>query len=145
MAIISESELPELIEKNKFIYTEYFDKEFVRCLINNLLAPIDETYFRSRFVGFRNLPERNNPDRPLIYASNHSGMAFPWDAIIFGCGLYKKHKYDEKQLMRALSAPMLSQSRLMNPFMLQDAWKRTGCIDATTLNFETKQKHQTPN
>ena len=75
MPFIPETELPRLVEENKQIHTEYLDLEFTRSLIENVISLVDETYFRSRFVGFRELPERNNPERPLIYAGNHSGMA----------------------------------------------------------------------
>jgi 1-acyl-sn-glycerol-3-phosphate acyltransferase len=136
MAIIPESELPSLIEKNKYIYEEYYDRDFI-ANVTEALALIDRTYFRIRYVGFGNLPERRHSHIPLIYASNHSGMAFPWDAILFGMGLIKKHKGDFTKGLRALTAPMLSQSVLMNLFLMPNVWKKGGGIDATTLNFET--------
>lgn len=145
MSYITDEELQKQIEENKKIYTEHYDEEFVVNIIEQVLSIIDETYFRSRYIGFRNLPERNNPERPLIYASNHSGMAFPWDAIIFGCGLLKKHKFDWTKTVRPLAAPMLSQSTLMNPFLMRNAWKKTGCVDATTLNFETMMQQSESN
>lgn len=139
---LSQEELATAIEENKVIYTEYLDKEFVITLIENVLQVVDESYFRSVFIGFKNLPERNNPKHPLIYASNHSGMAFPWDAIIFSGGLLKKHGYDWKQSVRPLTAPMLSATTLMNPFLMKNVWKRSGGIDATSLNFETMMHYQ---
>ncbi|MEM7550645.1 MAG: hypothetical protein AAF363_13265 [Bacteroidota bacterium] len=141
MAIIDEKELPHLIEENKYIYEEYYDREFIDAMIE-ALSMIDKTYFRISFVGFSNLPERVKEDVPLIYASNHSGMAFPWDAMMFGMGLIKKHGNDYTKGLRALTAPMLSQSRLMNPFLISNVWKRGGGIDATTLNFETMMKYK---
>jgi hypothetical protein len=134
---LSKEELAEAIEKNKKIYYEYLDKEFVTTLIDNVLSIIDETYFRSVFIGFRDLPERNNPDHPLIYASNHSGMAFPWDAMVFTGGLLKKHGYNWRNSVRTLIAPALSEITLMNPYLMKNVWKRCGGIDATSLNFET--------
>ena len=139
---LSKEELAEAIEKNKKIYDEYLDKEFVITLIDNVLSIIDETYFRSVFIGFRELPERNNPDHPLIYASNHSGMAFPWDAMVFSGGLLKKHGYNWKNSVRPLTAPQLSEITLMNPFLMKNVWKRCGGIDATSLNFETMMQYK---
>ncbi|MEZ4774900.1 MAG: 1-acyl-sn-glycerol-3-phosphate acyltransferase [Bacteroidia bacterium] len=129
-------ELALAIEENKKIYHEHFDPQFLECICREVIQLLD-LYFRPVFVGFDELPERNNPDRPLIYACNHSGMAFPWDAIVFGMGLMARHEFQMEKLFRPLTAPMLSASKLMNPFLLRDIWKRGGAIDATGLNFET--------
>jgi hypothetical protein len=106
-------------------------------LVKNVLGPLDQCYFRSAFVGFEPFPERNHPDRPLIFASNHSGMAFPWDGIIFTARLFARSGYDFAKAVRPLTAPMLSRSTLMNPFLVENFWKRVGSIEATSLNFET--------
>jgi len=130
------AELAEAIENNKRIYDEYFDVPFGKALNTHVVDPLASIYFRAEFVGFEEFPERNDPEKPLIFASNHSGMAFPWDAIIFVSGLHKLADYGS-EAPRALIAPMLSQSTLMNPFLIPNLWKRCGGIDATTLNFET--------
>jgi len=142
---LSESELAILIEKNKKIYTEFYDFAYLKSIINNISDFIDKYYFRSKFVGFENLPQRNNPDTPLIYASNHSGMAFPWDGMIFGGGLLKMNNYNLYNSMRVLAAPMLSETPLMNPYLIQDLWKRCGGVDATSLNFETMMHYKDAN
>ena len=105
---ISEVELIQLIDENKKIYTEYFDPSYLKSIITNICNFFDKFYFRSRFIGFETIPERNNPDRPLIYASNHSGMAFPWDAMMLGVGLLKLSNYEMHNAIRGLAAPMLS-------------------------------------
>ena len=139
--LVSES----VIESNKGIYDDYFNLEYVESLANNVFSLLDKHYFRSELIGFDNLPERNNSDAPLIYCSNHSGMAFPWDAIVFATALYKKSNGDLSKLIRALTAPMLSMSDLMCPYMLPDFWKRCGGIDATMLNFETMMRYPESN
>ena len=58
---------------------------------------IANDYFRTEFVGFDANEQRVHPDRPLIYASNHSGMAFPWDAIIFASQTLKAQNYELKK------------------------------------------------
>jgi 1-acyl-sn-glycerol-3-phosphate acyltransferase len=133
-------ELEEAIEKNKVIYTEHYDKQFADGIIRNTLETIENVYFRSEMIGFEEHPERNHPDVPLIYASNHSGMAFPWDAMVFGAIMYRHVGHDFSKSFRPLSAPMLSQSNLMNPYMVPNLWKRVGAVDATTLNFETMMR-----
>ena len=49
-----------------------------------IMKRLNRSYFRSRFVGFEK-PILDRPGAPIIYASNHSGMAFPWD----GMALYR--------------------------------------------------------
>ena len=73
---------PPAIAANQHIYDDYFREEFTQTLDENILQLLDRVWFRSELVGFEDFPQRNNPDRPLIFASNHSGMAFPWDAIV---------------------------------------------------------------
>ncbi|TGE28042.1 lysophospholipid acyltransferase family protein [Hymenobacter metallicola] len=135
---------PPEIRANQHIYSDYFDEEFVYQLDKNILQLLDRVWFRSELVGFENYPQRNNPDTPLIFASNHSGMAFPWDAMVALSHLWRKLP-SLRDLPRPLSAPMLSQSALMNPFLVRDFWKRCGCVDATTLNFETMMYYQEHN
>ncbi|WP_235917520.1 hypothetical protein [Hymenobacter busanensis] len=128
---------PAAILANQHIYSDHFDEEYVRALDENVLQLLERVWFRSELVGFtENFPQRNNPERPLIFCSNHSGMAFPWDAMVALSHMYRRLP-NPQDLPRPLSAPLLSQSALMNPFVLRNFWKRCGCVDATTLNFET--------
>jgi len=124
----------EEIKEHQHIYYEDFDQEYTRGLFY-CIKPISESWFRSEFIGFENYPERNNPDRPLIFICNHSGMAFPWDAILLGYEINKHFNFNNRAI-RALASPMLSTSALMNPFTIDKMWKRAGGIDATFKNFE---------
>ncbi len=134
---VSRFDFPEeVIEANKYIYHEYFDSKYVEELVNNVMDPIAKYWFRIKFVGFDKVPERNDPDIPLIFATNHSGMAFPWDAIMFNSGYSKKFNFG-KNILRSLSAPMLLAYGYMNPFFVDNAWKNVGCMDATYKNFDT--------
>lgn len=137
MITFSDTALTPLIRENQKICTEFLDREFAVNLVKDILNPLDQCYFRSEFVGFEPFPERNHPDRPLIFAGNHSGMAFPWDGIIFTARLFARNNYDFAKAVRPLIAPMLLQSTLMNPFLVENFWKRVGSIAATSLNFET--------
>ncbi len=133
-------EIPPDLVANQHIYYDYFDESFTRTLDENLLQLLDRVWFRSKLVGFENFPQRNNPARPLIFASNHSGMAFPWDAIVALAHLFRTLS-DQNGLMadmpRPLSAPVLSATNLMNPYLVKDFWKKCGSVEATTRNFET--------
>ena len=137
-------EVQQAVEANRYVLTQHFDLDFMRNLNAEILELLN-LYFRPEYVNFDSMPERNRADRPLIYACNHSGMAFPWDAIIFGAGLFHKHDYQLDRLFRPLAAPMLSASNLMNPFLLRDLWQRVGAIDATGLNFETAMNQDETN
>ncbi|MDZ7359689.1 MAG: hypothetical protein ONB46_03025 [candidate division KSB1 bacterium] len=142
MITFSEPELTPQIKENQKIYTEFMDRDFVMALIKHVLDPLNQYYFRSEFVGFEPFPQRNHPERPLIFASNHSGMAFPWDAIVFATQLFKRGGYNMTKAVRPLASPMLSQTNLMNPFLVKNFWKRAGGIPATSLNFETMMYYQ---
>ena len=127
---------PPAIRANQHVYNDYFRPEFTDSLDQNLLLLLDRVWFRSRLVGFAPFPARNDPAKPLIFASNHSGMAFPWDAIV-GLGRLWRTLGNQPQMPRPLSAAMLSQTTLMNPYLIRDFWLRVGSVPATTLNFET--------
>ena len=62
---------PPAITANQHIYDDYFREEFTQTLDENILQLLDRVWFRSELVGFEDFPQRNNPDRPLIFASNH--------------------------------------------------------------------------
>ncbi|WP_375419308.1 hypothetical protein [uncultured Hymenobacter sp.] len=136
MPALASSVPPPAVRANQHIYDEFFEEEFTRTIDENILQVLDRVWFRSELVGFDNFPQRNNPDRPLIFASNHSGMAFPWDAIVGLAHLFRALP-SRRDMPRPLSAPLLSQTALMNPFLLRDFWRKSGSVDATTLNFET--------
>lgn len=130
----------EEIEANKYIY-EHFDVNYVKQLNNAIFDILQASYFRPVFVGFEEMPERNDPDHPVILASNHSGMAFPWDAIIFGCGLMKRFDYNPNKIFRPIIAPKLSGIPAMHPFFMKGSWYTSGGVDASFLNFETMMEY----
>lgn len=126
----------EDIEANKGIY-DWFDPNYVRQLNHVIFNKLEESYFRPVLVGFDEVIERNNPDHPVILASNHSGMSFPWDAMVFGCAMLKKFDYDYEKIFRTIVAPKLSGIPAMHPFYMKASWRQSGGVDATFLNFET--------
>ncbi len=142
---LSASELQAAIEKNKGIYTRWFDPGYASSVQRNLGEGLDRNYFRLRWVGFDDMPQRNNPERPLIYFGNHSGMTFPWDALMLSSGMLKRVGFRFEHLWRPLVAPQLNKILLMNAFLIRDFWRRCGGVDATTLNFETMMQYQDSN
>jgi 1-acyl-sn-glycerol-3-phosphate acyltransferase len=113
-----------------------FSEVYTRFTCANLLQHISDCYFRVKFIGFDDLPERTAPEKPLIYISNHSGMAFSWDSIMFTSNLLRRTDYDYSRSVRVLADPMLNVKRLMTPYLIKDFWKKLGCIDATHKNFD---------
>jgi len=138
------TDLSDAARKNVGIIHEYFNLDFTRQLIKYVINLLSNYYFRARFFGFEDMPARNNPGVPLIFASNHSGMAFPWDAIILAAGVYEIFDYGPDS-MRPLASPMLSESKLMNPYQHDNLWKIVGSVDASFLNFETMMQQNDHN
>lgn len=139
--------IDENIRQNQYIYDQYYENDFTIAVSSFLMDFLSKYYFRASFVGFENdnFPQRNNPDVPLIYISNHSGMAFPWDGMLLASQYYRKTNYDFNIAFRPITAPMLSQSTLMNPYMVPNLWRHVGSIDANFLNFETMMNQSEAN
>lgn len=137
-------DISDQVDKNHNIFNEYYDPEFAKGIIKDVMPYLSRFYFRAEYIGFDHIPERNHKDTPLIFIGNHSGMAFPWDAILLNTGLIKITNGDERSA-RTLSSPMLSESSLMNPYLFENLWKRAGAIDATFLNFETMMQQSDNN
>jgi len=72
-------------------------------------------------------------------------MAFPWDAMVFSSMILKRGDYHLRDVVRALSAPALSESNLMNPFLIRNFWMINGSVDARFINFETMMNHSDSN
>ncbi len=145
MAQFTDEEIAERLESNKRIYYEHFDTEYCEALISNALHIIIDIFFRAEKIGFNEDLDRNNPDAPLIVISNHSGMSFPWDGIIFLAQTLREKNYKMDTVPRPIVAPILSKTRLMNPFMIPHFWKKCGGVDATYLNFETMMHYPSAN
>jgi len=90
-------------------------------------------YFRAQLVDRGGATESPSNDNPVIFASNHSGMNFPWDNIM----LYQclKEHYGEKFKLEAIATPALFGKRMLNPFAVSSFWTLY-CKDATFENFE---------
>ena len=127
------------------VHKGLFDYEYALSIGRNVIDFLDMYYFRSRMIGFDEIPQRNNPPVPLIYAANHSGMAFPWDAIIFACSFFRISDYKLFDCFRALSAPALSAARYMEPYLIDEFWKRVGGVDATLTNFDIMMRYKDAN
>ncbi|MCB1189604.1 MAG: hypothetical protein H7A23_17790 [Leptospiraceae bacterium] len=138
--VLQGQEQTEEVKRFHRILTEinrHIDPDYTQSITKNVLSFIDKYYFRASFVGIENgAPKKNDPLHPLIYASNHSGMSFPWDGIIMASKLLSINNFEFADSIRPVFAPMLAESIYMNPFMMENFWKRLGGVPATFENFE---------
>jgi 1-acyl-sn-glycerol-3-phosphate acyltransferase len=109
-----------------------FDADWARSLERAVLRPINEVWFRVKLVGIERIPN----DGPLILASNHSGNAFPYDAIAFDSVLWQRDGMREEAKLRTVFEPALSSVWWMRPFGIDDFWRRAGGVDMTFDNFD---------
>ncbi len=114
---------------------ESFDFEFIRHMVQQAFRLLNQDYFRAQLVNLQKVPEKQT-GRPRIFFSNHSGMAFPWDAIVFNTMYWESRGMKDEDLPRPLVAPMLMQNKFMSPYMIDDLWARGGCLEASLENFE---------
>ncbi|MFN8370712.1 MAG: 1-acyl-sn-glycerol-3-phosphate acyltransferase [Bacteriovoracaceae bacterium] len=133
------------IEDNKIIYTQNFNPEYAISSVKNIFNFLSENYFRAKFVNFEKLPKRSNPKAPLIYVSNHSGMALPWDAMILKSQFLRMAKYNFKHALRSIIARELVAMPFLEPYQLTKFWEVVGGIPGTMLNFETMMRYQGSN
>lgn len=135
----------EEIRANEALCNQHYSIPFCKSFSKNVIRLLNETHFRPLFIGFKEDIPRNNPEHPVILVSNHSGMSFPWDAVIFISTLFQIHDFDYRKTVRSLVAPILSRIRLMNPYQIEYCWKMAGGVDATFLNFETLMRNKDSN
>ena len=111
---------------------EPFDAEYCRGLMSNVIGPIAEHYFRPRIIGAGKLPREG----PVILAVNHSGSAFPYDAIVFDFAMWRRDGLATEAKCRSVFEPELSLVWWMRPFGVDNLWRRGGGVDMTFDNFE---------
>ncbi len=126
----------KIAKENLHKLNRNFSPSYTKFILEELIKPINETWFRSEMVGWGEYPHRQKSDKPYLLVTNHSGMAFPWDAITFSYKLYERFGFAQG-VARALIAPALTDNLFMNPFLIASLWKRFGGVPATFTNFET--------
>jgi 1-acyl-sn-glycerol-3-phosphate acyltransferase len=111
---------------------EPFDPQWCRSTIDDVLRPIVEHWFRPQIFGADRIPEHG----PVILASNHSGNALPYDAIVLDGFLWQRDRYDPAKKLRTVFEPALAQAWWLRPFGVANFWRRAGAVDMTFDNFE---------
>jgi len=126
----------ELLDCDRQKINTDFDLGFMKALVKQVIEPIDKAYFRCRYIGFDKVEELKANEKPTIFFSNHSGMAFPWDGILICARTFQINKFNFSKFLRPLIAPVLSSLKILNPFLIKKMWKKVGAADATYSNFE---------
>lgn len=109
-----------------------FDPDYCRELVDKVLGPIADHYFRATLIGAERIP----PSGPLILAANHSGDALPHDAIVLDATLWRHDGMDSRRKLRTVFEAELAFVWWMRPFGMENFWRRCGGVDVTFDNFE---------
>ncbi len=117
-----------------------FDLAISTAFTKQVMNLLNDVYFRARLVGFEAWDERNNPAAPLIYLSNHSGMALPWDAVSFVAMLFRRFDYEYDKSLRTLITPFFTRVGLLAIYQVPEILTRSGGVEATFQNFESAMR-----
>jgi len=111
---------------------EPFQPAYAAEACRALLDPLVDSYFRPRLLGAHRLPAEG----PLVLAPNHSGTAFPYDAIVLDALLWARDGYRPQAKLRSVFERELTLAWWMRPFGLDNFWRRCGGVDMTFDNFD---------
>ncbi|MDE3052920.1 MAG: 1-acyl-sn-glycerol-3-phosphate acyltransferase [Gemmatimonadota bacterium] len=111
---------------------EPMDVGYCRDLLERAIGPLSDHYFRPRIVGAEKLPATG----PVIAAANHSGTAFPYDAIVLDFALWRRERLNPEAKWRSVFEKELTLAWWMRPFGVDNLWRRGGGVDMTFDNFE---------
>ncbi len=111
---------------------EPLDPEYMTDMVEKFFGPLSRHYFRPRILGIQNLPAEG----PAILAANHSGSAFPYDAMVLDSELYRREGCPPHGKCRSVFERTLSATWWMRPFGIDNFWRRGGGVDMTFDNFD---------
>ncbi len=108
------------------------DWPYLESLRASFLDDFVYKYFRAELIGGEKLPKEG----PIIVAPNHSGNAFPHDAMVLDALLWRHQGYTKKAKFRSVYTPKLTAVWWMRPYGLDNWWRRAGGVDMTFVNFD---------
>ena len=109
-----------------------FDADWARSIMSTAIEPLLGLWFRAEIVGAERIPAHG----PVILAANHSGNAFPYDAIALDALLWERDGMTDDSKFRTVYEHELSLVWWMRPFGIDDFWRRGGGVDMTFDNFD---------
>lgn len=107
--------------------SHWLDLDFVRAFSESMVRPWAERYFRASVRGAENLVAA----RPSLLAMNHSGMGWPWDAVVFMNLVASRFDYGRAWVLRGFALPFFFTIPGLAPLCL-----RTGLYPATFKNLD---------
>ena len=110
---------------------EPMELDYLRDFAEKVYVPILDHWFRPKLIGAEKLPGRG----PLILAANHSGNAFPHDAMVFDATLWRHDGLDPAKKVRTAFEKELTLVWWMRPFGLDNWWRRCGGVDMSFDNL----------
>jgi 1-acyl-sn-glycerol-3-phosphate acyltransferase len=125
-------QVPELPPEPRAAPHDPIDWEYVESLNRGFLGEIVDHWFRGRIVGAEKIPETG----PLIIAPNHSGNAFPHDAVVLDGLLWRHYGLSRAGKCRSVYTPQLAAVWWMRPYGLDNWWRRGGGVDMTFANYD---------
>ena len=108
-----------------------FDPRYLRPILTEVFEPAFRHYFRPRLLGAHKLPLEG----PIILAPNHSGSAFPYDAMVLDGILWARDGFRPERKFRSVFEKELSATWWMRPFGVDNFWRRCGGVDMTFDNY----------
>jgi 1-acyl-sn-glycerol-3-phosphate acyltransferase len=108
------------------------DWEYIRAMGSGFVGEVVDHYFRGQLIGAENIPARG----PLIVAPNHSGNAFPHDAVVLDLLLWRAAGNTKAGKFRSVYTPQLAAVWWMRPYGLDNWWRRCGGVDMTFANYD---------
>ena len=125
----SEAKLPPLPASETVF--DPIDWDFLASVQKGYLGDIISHYFRGEVIGAEKIPEHG----PLIVAPNHSGNAFPHDAMVLDALLWQAQGFRRETKFRSVFSPKLAATWWMRPFTIDNWWRRGGGVDMTFSNY----------
>nr|MCU0649411.1 1-acyl-sn-glycerol-3-phosphate acyltransferase [Gemmatimonadaceae bacterium] len=111
---------------------EPFEPDYYRAVDDAFFGAIVDDYFRGELHGVSHVPDRG----PVILAANHSGTAFPYDAMVLDVLLWRREGMDPRRKIRTVYEKELTMTWWMRPFGIDNFWRRGGGVDLTFDNFD---------
>lgn len=102
--------------------SHWLDVDFARAFSESMVRPWADGWFRAVVHGAEHVPAA----RGAVLAMNHSGMGWPWDAVIFMHRLAARRGYARDGLPRGFALPFFFDVPGLAPLI-----RRTGMWPAT--------------
>jgi 1-acyl-sn-glycerol-3-phosphate acyltransferase len=109
-----------------------FEPEYYQSVDREFFGHIVDEYFRGELHGAEHIPARG----PIVLAANHSGTAFPYDAMVLDVLLWRREAMHPARKIRTVYEKELAMTWWMRPFGIDNFWRRGGGVDLTFDNFD---------